>query len=315
MNFVKSFLPGRQGGWLGWIIFLLTPFFFLGGPDYYSPRSVKAVWDLGHVLFFLLLVFFWAPRRKPTRCWPWRGKVILLVLALGGVVELLQATIPGREASLGDLGRDLLGAILAILWLSLSRLQWRRGRGLLVGISLLLLGVALSPLAMAGLDEWRMVADFPLLSGFEGGLERSRWQGDARFWRVKKPVMQGRYALAVALTTRTYSGVNLHYLHHDWQGMRILHLAIFNADSLPLPMVVRVHDRQHDLGDHDYNDRFNRRFSLTPGWNMLDISLAEVRQAPTGREMDMSAIAGVGLFVVRQAEKKMVFLDDVRLIP
>ncbi len=31
--------------------------FFVGGPDYYSQRSYKYFWDLGHILFFFILSY------------------------------------------------------------------------------------------------------------------------------------------------------------------------------------------------------------------------------------------------------------------
>jgi hypothetical protein len=43
--------------------------FFVGGPDYYSPRSYKHFWDLGHILFFSILSYLILLN------WPWSSKI------------------------------------------------------------------------------------------------------------------------------------------------------------------------------------------------------------------------------------------------
>lgn len=36
---------------------ILALMFFIGGPDYYSPRSYQHFWDLGHIIFFATLSY------------------------------------------------------------------------------------------------------------------------------------------------------------------------------------------------------------------------------------------------------------------
>ena len=45
----------------------------------------------------------------------------------------------------------------------------------------------------------------------------------------------------------------------------------------------------------------------------MQISPADVKGAPEGREMDMHNIRGFGMFVVRQPRSLVIFLDNVYL--
>ena len=51
------------------ILFLIGLFalFFVGGPGYYAPPYVKAVWNLGHILFFALAPVLFILFRKRRR--------------------------------------------------------------------------------------------------------------------------------------------------------------------------------------------------------------------------------------------------------
>ena len=78
-------------------------------------------------------------------------------------------------------------------------------------------------------------------------------------------------------------------------------------------MVLRINDIEHDLGDNDYNDRFNTRLPLAPGPNQFELDLDRVRAAPEGRSMNMQAIRRLILFTVALPEPKTLYLRDIRL--
>ena len=83
--------------------------------------------------------------------------------------------------------------------------------------------------------------------------------------------------------------------------------------NIELALHGRIHDRLHKFHDQAFEDRFHQKFILRPGWNDLRISLAEVRHAPAGREMDMHEIEGFGMFVIRQKRPLVIYLDYVYL--
>jgi VanZ family protein len=86
------------------------------------PRTLDTGWDkLNHTLAFASLAFCAcfsgsaSPRRLVTAA--------LLLVAFGGMIELLQSQIPGRDAEWGDLLADAIGTSVGMLSaLSLRRL-------------------------------------------------------------------------------------------------------------------------------------------------------------------------------------------------
>lgn len=100
------------------VLTILTVLFFFGGPDYYSPRSFQAVWNLGHIIYFALLalvIFSW-PSKKPHDPVIQILVVLGLTLVIGIFVELFQGWFQ-RTPDSDDLFRDLLGALCGIVFL------------------------------------------------------------------------------------------------------------------------------------------------------------------------------------------------------
>lgn len=67
-----------------------------------------------HLLAFagLAMIGFWAVRAVIAR-----GVIVALLLLLGAGIEWMQASVPGREGSLGDLAADAAGLLLALILL------------------------------------------------------------------------------------------------------------------------------------------------------------------------------------------------------
>ena len=80
-------------------------------------------------------------------------------------------------------------------------------------------------------------------------------------------------------------------------------------------MTIRVHDCLHVEGEQIYTDRFNRSITMQLGWNDLFISMVDIKNAPVGREMDLGNIYGFGLFASSLKEERVVYIDEVRLVP
>jgi hypothetical protein len=80
-----------------------------------------------------------------------------------------------------------------------------------------------------------------------------------------------------------------------------------------ISMILRINDMEHDLGDNNYNDRFNTRLPLTPGPNQFKLDLDRIKAAPESRSMNMQAIRRLILFTVALPEPKTLYLRDIRL--
>jgi VanZ family protein len=294
----------------------LLPFFFIGGPDYYSARSFKAIWDFGHIVFFIFFAIgsFHVLRRYINGLGTSIALTFLLALLLGVAIEFLQYGI-GRDPDAADIARNLFGVLIACCGIAPVVAATHKGlMHTLRLLVLLLLAVQLFDLIRLVQDENHMEQSFPLLAGFESDTELGRWLNSEHLALSTQHVSEGSFSARLRFTTEQYSGVSLHYLVSNWFAYDKLSMDIYNPEAEPLMVVLRVHDWQHSIGKQVYEDRFNRRFELASGWNTVAVSMDEVRRAPFGREMQMAHIVGLALFVVSQDRAREIYLDNLRLI-
>lgn len=290
---------------------------FLGGPDYYSSRLFKHLWDIGHIVYFALLACLlsrWRFVAKMSLAEQW--VIILLITLLVGVsIEFMQYGTE-RTPDTGDVLRDLTGSLLVLVFgssRSASQAKsWRRSQQVAV---LVLLVVQLWPLTKTLVDEAIALQQFPLLSNFETPFEIDRWAGSAKLSVESMPSISQDKLLKLSLTTDQYSGAGLKHFYGNWISARTLKISLYNPGVAPLRITCRIHDLQHTDGYEEYEDRFNRSFLLIQGWNHIEIDLDEVKESPADRSMDMSRIRGLGIFVVSQSEPRFLYLDKLRLFP
>lgn len=290
---------------------------FLGGPDYYSSRSFKYLWDIGHIVYFALLTCLllrWRFVAQMSLAGQW---IIILVITLlvGVSIEFLQYGTD-RIPDTGDVLRDLTGSLLVLVFGSSKsasqHVSWQLSKQLAV---LVLLLFQLWPLTKTLIDEAIALQQFPLLSNFETPFEIDRWAGNAKLSVESMPSISQGKLLKLSLTTDQYSGVALNYFDGNWVSVRTLKISLYNPDVVPLQITCRIHDLQHIDGDEEYEDRFNRSFLLMQGWNHIAIDLDEVEESPADRSMDMRHIRGLGIFVVSLSEPRLLYLDNVQLSP
>lgn len=303
-------------------IYLLVPLavvclflLFVGGPDFDAPRTLRYGWDLGHLLVFALWAYLYALWRAERSFERLVVEVALLALVLGGLSELVQAGI-GRQAAWSDLGRDLAGGLLGLALAPLrpGLLKTWLIRLFRVGVCGAVL-LSLIPFLQVAVDDLIAWRQFPLLSGFETPFEASRWSGSVRREVERLVSFSGQAGLRLNLDTQRYAGIGLRSFPRDWQDFRHLSLQVYNPDPKPLQLYFRIHDHDHRASGNAYTDRFNTRFLLRQGWNNLQVKLAEVAAAPRGRQLDLSRVAGLNLYVDKLDRSRIIYLDEVRLLP
>lgn len=300
------------------IVFLLlvgAPFFFIGGPGRNGARSILALWDLGHVLFFFLtslslcgLIRNHFPHLSTALRWI----IIFFVTLFAGIgIEYLQMGVDGRYSDYHDLLRNQLGCLLTFAFVDSASFRIWKGWQLLFKLTVLsLLFLALFPLFRAVTDEMIARCQFPVLSDFETMLEGERWK-DQELLSIEKGVARhGKNSLKVQLTTDTYSGVSLTYFPGNWVGFKSMHISLFCPDGRPMDITCRIHDKNHK---NKYTDRYNGKLMLKYGWNDFIIPLADVEHAPKGRLLDMKQIVNVQFFVTREEEKRILYIDNLYL--
>lgn len=313
-NKTKKYSSGKRNKqWLFLLLLSLFPLFFFGGPDYYSPRSFKNFWNVGHVVFFAIFSYQLLVDGRL-----FRGKSLLHKLfcclfitgILGLAIEYLQPGF-GQDVDINDFWRDILGASIGFF---LSPLPLNKLTKIFVLLSLTSVLLFQSvPWFLELADEVNAKQQFPILSDFESEIETTRWTGNAAINISDQISFSGNHSLRVDMGTEKYSGIALSYFPEDWSEYQALIFEVFNPDN-DLDMTVRINDQLHTQGEQLYTDRFNRKLLLHKGWNTINIDLENVAGAPITRRMDLSAVSGLGLFVIEQPVPKTIYLDSVRLV-
>lgn len=289
-----------------------TVLLFVGGPEANSLRSYRYAWGTGHLLCFAVWANLYALWRKDAGLLRLLIESLILSVFFGGLTELIQQGI-GRQGSWLDLGNDVIGCFVGLLFFSDQRKSLSQPilKSLQIPAIVLLLW-GFYPTSKAIVDDFWARQQFPLLSGFETPLEKTRWRGSARRQVSHDFSFSGSASLKVRLSTQRYSGLGLKDFPGDWHRYRSLEVQVYNPDSEPLQLHLRIHDQLHD---NSYSDRYNTSYQLHQGWNSLVVDLARVQNAPKERELDLSRVAGLGLFVGKLERARIIYVDDVRLIP
>ena len=284
-------------------------FLFVGGPGADSLRSVKELWDIGHIVCFALWGYGYAAWRRGAALRV-GVEVIILSLGVGALTELIQSQI-GRSPSLNDVMSDLFGGALGYLLYCFWRYRASCWYAWLVLVVASVCSVILmAPTAKAVADDFISWRQFPVIADFETPFEYLRWSGSAGRRVVGKKGTADQHRLRVTFSTQRYSGITLRSTQTNWRGFRFFRLSVFNpADAFTMHM--RIEDKLHD---NSYSDRYNHSVVIVPGENLVEISLEKVAQAPKLRQLDLGQVSKVGLFVGKLTSPKTVYIDDVTLI-
>ena len=157
---------------------------FTGGPDYFSPRSVKEIWNLGHVLLFSALSYLILVGLSKKKRMTFLGQaftVIFIAFFLGILIEMAQVG-SRRSSDALDVIRNVIGCLLSLSFFAPSRKTISNLclRSLQVA-TLLLVAAALFPVVKSIADEIVALRQFPVLSDFETPFEIDRWEGNSKF--------------------------------------------------------------------------------------------------------------------------------------
>ena len=284
-----------------------------GGVDS-NQRLLNELWNIGHVVAF----FCWTlllSRLAFCRALPFVTFLLVALLAtaiVGTSIETLQL-IRGSAFSLRDLIKDLTGTSLA---LSINgyyhHVTQRLLKFTLISVSLILSLISFKTLTMILYDEIQMYRDFPVLVDFQDPAQQQRI--DALDMKMVSSVENSSLKLLqLNFNTANYSGFSLLHFIGNWSGYSHLSIKIYRRQSTALVIHCRINDRQHDIDGYAYQDRFNRQYLLTQGWNIIDISLQEVKTAPTNRELNLTNVSLLGCFVISQTERQTIFLQNISL--
>jgi len=298
-------------------LILGTVLLFIGGKYEGAPRSYMDLWDLGHVLLFTIASYLLIRdfnRLSGKSFWIHIALITILCSVIGIITELIQVNFD-RTPDIGDLGRDILGGWIAVVFFIPSRLHiakklLKRFKIIVVLLSLL----ALFPITRSVADEVLAQVQFPLLSDFETRFEIYRW--DAYYSKVTidtSVATSGRASMKIMLSISKYSGIFLKHFPTNWEDYRHLNFSLYNPDIDSLILVIRIHDENHRNYNYHYSDRFNKHVTITSGWNNISIPLQEIKVAPKTRLINLAKIEMLGIFAVNLPQPRTIYIDHVKL--
>ncbi len=293
-------------------ILLASPLFFVGVGN--NPACFASqLYAPGHFIFFALLTWLLCLVPVLSRLTFARqaALIILLVLIIGGSIELIQPFF-GRTASWKDIGINIGGALAGLFFLSPSRTGL--DRILLTGFQALALGLCIFIFYGPVITLWDMYQasrQFPMLSDFENRLQHKRWSNG----RIDQSVSrQGDSSLRVNLDAgQQYPGTTLTHSFGDWRGYSALSLSIYNPDPDPLRINISIRDQEHRMNRRGFGDRFDRTFEIIQGWNDLLIPMTDIKNAPKERTLDLDQLTSVVIFTMNLSRPRTIYVDNVRL--
>lgn len=282
---------------LGFALFVGTVFLYKFGPDYESLRTLKEAWNIGHIAFFALVVY--AASLTVNRAQSLIVDILLVVgicFVLGALIEWSQDFF-GRDSSWHDVFKDVLGGILAVLFLlpsrkTLSKPFLNRVRV----VFLIVLALACVPLGKAVYDDYAMVQQFPILSDLENPYEDKRWSSG----RLEHQIIRyGNHSLHVKFSAKKRRSTRLKYYPADWRGYATVNFSVYNSSTSLFRLNFRIYDKTYVDQHRPTDDRFVVRLELQPGWNDIVMKLDTIRDSLSTRAMDLSQIRGITFYADR----------------
>jgi len=160
----------------------------------------------------------------------------------------------------------------------------------------------------------------PILANFDNRLALARiGAGDNSSLRITQSPKAWKSnessVLEVSLRSGWYPGMRLLEPYSDWRGYETLSFDIYNPTEQTVHVAIRIDDAIHNNNAHD---RFGRQLSLTPGENLIKISINDIRllgdHYSTHRQMNLEQITSVVVFKSANRSNLVLYFDNFRLI-
>ena len=286
-----------------------------------SSRGIilPSLQDSSHALVFglathLLLLAFIPDRPLNERI---RARYVLIICSLafifGVFIELVQPYF-GRDKSLLDASYDLAGCSAAGLFYWYKHARKKPNRRLLLLIAWLQVFSCLMIPASNILTVLQRNIAVPTLVGFDATWEQSiRSINDRTHLSIVQAPANWKHAGLVGKLTfglATYPGISFPNIYSDWSGYSLLTFAVYSEQHQSETLHLRIHDTQHN---QKYSDRYNQDIQITPGLNLIEVDLNKVKQSPRTRELDLSNIVTIGLFMAKLNKPVTLYIDDIAL--
>lgn len=301
---------------LGLLAAALLPLLFIDFdilPPPYDPL-VARVMDALHMPLFaaITLVTFYLLLGKD-----WRYLFgLLLPAAFGGAVELIQP-YTGRSASFTDLVNGMIGVLTG----GIAVYLYENRRSLFSALIFIPLSLAFFSLLLIPAYKVLLAFDwqdnnFPYLAGFESPDEIRLWRpntdDDGRLSSIQtsqKQSFSGNFSLHIVTGARDFGGVVYNARDMNWSPFQELSLGVFNPGEA-MRIAIRIDD---DQDCRKIENRFNRSFILSPGWNIVRIPIDDIKNGPAVRQLNIGKIRQLIVFTGSGHKSRDFYIDEVVL--
>jgi len=239
--------------------------------------------------------------------------IILAGMLIGIGVELVQH-YTGREASALDLLTNLLGLISGLCLIEAfpqgKSSKYRRASFVLVMTSVALIVVCIMPLLLLSASYLQRNKAFPVIADFGADWREAFIKFNQTELHTKDDPGQNDLHW-VTFEPTEYPGISIIEPVSDWTEYDRLVFTLYSNHEYMIRVTVRIHDVVHD---QSHSDRYNISLAVEPGMNMYQILLKDVEQAPLGRTLDMTAIAGLILFANGLEKPVTLGISNISLV-
>ncbi len=274
----------------------------------------REVFNSGHVILFVFIsyiLYFWLSATfRFTSTAVTYLVVLLMCLLLGIAIEALQGLLQ-REASVDDLYRNFFGIIAGLGLVSLTRQKSLFNKILMLLFSLAFLLAGSSSFFQISWHTIQRDNVFPVILDFNAG-----WSGSfVRFNRAEMELSPGKAGdksrlFRIRFDTGRFPGVSIIEPAPDWSAYRYLRFKVASGSENDTDLILRIHDKSHD---QNYQDRFNKKLIIHPGLNDIVIPLAQIEKGPVNRDLDLTNITGLILFLSKVEKSQLLEISNIYL--
>ena len=274
----------------------------------------REVFNSGHTILFLFISYILYFRLSATFRFKNSAVIYLIVLVacllLGIVIEVLQGLLQ-RETSVDDLYRNFYGIMSGLGLVSLRRQKVLRNKILAVMFSLGFLLPGSCSLFQISWHYIQRANALPVILDFN-----AQWSDSfVRFNRAEMEISSGKAGdkdrlFRIRFETGNFPGIDVIEPAPDWSAYRNLRFKVVSGSENNTNLFLRIHDKNHD---DRYQDRFNQGLIIHPGLNEIVIPLADIEKGPVKRDLDLTNIAGLILFLSKVERPQLLEMSNIYL--
>lgn len=237
-----------------------------------------------------------------------------ILFMLGLACEFTQKFV-NRHPSILDIAANGIGLAAGALFCFRRRLDGKSSRVVSLAV---ILGMMIVPVLSPISELFECILqryDFPRLASFERRQEMFAWNGhEAKLSIDPSWSTDGSASLQILAVSNDFPGALMVWPLTDWSNYATLELDVFNPNLADLHFGITIADTIHVKTGYEPSDRYNIQLALKPmSTKRISIALKDVADAPATRQMVMTRISSINIFMISPADAFRLNVDNVYL--